>query len=109
MNTEGLWESLTGAFAQVPDPRSTHGRRHPLSAILALGVWAMVSSASSLYAIGQWGMMQSPDTLKELGSSRDRTPAVSTLHKVFSGIDVDALESMLGEWNKSRMGQRRMR
>ena len=103
MNKERLGESLLRAFEKVPDPRSTHGRRHPLSAILALSVCAMVSGARSLYAIAQWGRMQEPAVLKELGFTRDRTPAVSTLHKVFSSMDTDAFESVLGEWIESRL------
>ena len=104
MNNERLGESLLVAFEKVPDPRSSHGRRHPLSAILALSVCAMVSGARSLYAIAQWGRMQEPAALKELGFTRDRTPAVSTLHKVFSSMDTDAFESVLGEWIESRLG-----
>ena len=101
-----MGESLLRAFEKVPDPRSTHGRRHPLSAILALSVCAMVSGARSLYAIAQWGRMQEPAVLEELGFTRDRTPAVSTLHKVFSSMDTDAFESVLGEWIESRLGLR---
>ena len=104
MDTKRLGESLLGAFAQVPDPRSRHGRRHPLGAVLALSVCAMLSGARSLYAIAQWGRMQSAETLRELGFSRDRTPAVSTLHNVFSNMDADVFESALGEWIESRMG-----
>ena len=104
MNTEGLGERLLTAFAQVPDPRSTHGRRHPLGAVLALSVCAMLSGARSIYAIAQWGRMQSPETLKGLGFSRDRTPAVSTLHNVFSTMDADAFELALGEWIETQMG-----
>ena len=104
MNSEGLGDSLLEALAQVPDPRSTHGRRHPLSAILALSVCAMLSGARSLYAIAQWGRMQSPEALRELGFSRDRTPAVSTLHSVFSRMDADAFESALGGWIETRKG-----
>ena len=48
--------------------------------------------------------MQSPETLRELGFSRDRTPAVSTLHSVFSKMDADAFELALGEWVETRMG-----
>ncbi len=99
-----MGESPLGAFEEVPDPRSTHGRRHPLSSILALSVCAMVSSVRSLYAIAQWGRMQEPAVLEELGFTRDRTPAVSTPHKVFSSMDTDAFESVLGEWIESRLG-----
>ena len=96
MNAEGLGESLLRVLEEVPDPRSRHGRRHALSAILALSVCAIASGARSLYAIAQWGRMQDPATLKELGFTRERTPAISTLHKVFRSIDVDAFESVLG-------------
>ncbi len=85
-------------------PIPVHGRRHPLSVILALSVRAMVSGARSLYAIAQWGRTQDPDALKELGFTRDRTPAVSTPHKVFSSMDTYAFESVLGEWIESRLG-----
>ena len=104
MNAEGLGKSLLRVLEQVPDPRSRHGRRHALSAILALSVCAMASGARSLYAIAQWGRMQDPATLRELGFTRERTPAISTLHKVFSSIDVDAFESVLGEWVESQLG-----
>lgn len=104
MSKERLGQSLLRAFEKVPDPGSTHGLRHPLSAILALSVRAMVSGARSLYAIAQWGRMQEPVVLEELGFTRDRPPAVSTLHKVFSSMDTDGFESILGEWIESRLG-----
>ena len=47
--------TLREALEKVPDPRSRHGRRRPLRAILALSVCAMMSGARSLYAISQWG------------------------------------------------------
>ena len=93
MNAEGLGKSLLRVLEQVPDPRSGHGRRHPLSAILALSVCAMASGARSLYAIAQWGRMQDPAILKVLGFTRDKTPAVSTLHKVFSSMAIYLLHS----------------
>ena len=58
----------------------------------------MASGARSIYAIHRWGRIQGPDTLETLGFTRDRTPAVSTLHNVFSRLDADAFERVLGEW-----------
>ena len=86
------------AFAQVPDPRARRGRRHPLVAILALGVAAMLADARSLYAIAQWGRLQSAETVRALGFSRAKTPSVSTLHEVFKGVDVVAFEAALAAW-----------
>ena len=40
---EALGRSLLEAFAKVPDPRKARGRRHPLPAMLALSIAAMLS------------------------------------------------------------------
>ena len=45
--------SLLSFLATVPDPRSRHGRQHPLSAILALVCCAILCGARSYAAIGQ--------------------------------------------------------
>lgn len=45
--------SLLEVMGRLPDPRSGHGRRHPLGAILGLAVCAMLCGARSLYAISQ--------------------------------------------------------
>ncbi len=42
--------SLLDELAQVPDPRSRRGRRHPLPAILGLTVLAMFSGCQSYTA-----------------------------------------------------------
>ncbi|MEK7281033.1 MAG: transposase family protein [Chloroflexota bacterium] len=65
--------SLVQALASVPDPRSAHGLRHPIGAILALAVCAMLCGARSLYAIAQWGR-EHDELTKALGFSRERTP-----------------------------------
>ena len=52
----GEWgPGLLDALSRIEDPRKPKGVRHPLLAILALSVCAMLSGARSLYAIAQWG------------------------------------------------------
>ena len=104
MNSEGLGHGLLAAFATVPDPRSPHGRRHPLPAILALATAAMLSGARSLYAIAQWGRLQPPEVVRTLGFTRDQTPAVSTLHLVVRDLDVGAFEAALSDWALATLG-----
>ena len=47
--------ALLDVLTEVTDPRDPRGIRHPLSAILALTVLAMLSGANTLTAIAQFG------------------------------------------------------
>lgn len=106
MKTEELGSSLLRALAAVPDPRSRHGRRHPLPAVLALATVAMLCGARSLYAIAQWGREQPEAVVQTLGFTRQATPGVATLHRVFKRLDVDVFETVLMQWAQAVLGDR---
>jgi DDE_Tnp_1-associated len=106
MQTEELGPSLLRALAAVPDPRSRHGRRHPLPAVLALATVAMRCGARSLYAIAQWGREQPAEVVRTLGFARVRTPGVATRHRVFKALDVAAFETVLAQWAPAALGGR---
>ena len=90
--------TLLEVMGRLPDPRSGHGRRHPLGAILGLAICAMLCGSRSLYAISQWGRDQGLEVSRALGFTRERTPCVSTLHQVFSRLDREAFEELLEQW-----------
>ncbi len=90
--------TLKEALDLVPDSRSSQGQRHSLGAILALATCAMLCGARSLYAIAQWGRDQGGATAQLMGFSREKTPCVATLHRVFKGLDVAAFEAVVGGW-----------
>jgi hypothetical protein len=90
--------SLKEALDSVPDRRSSQGRRHSLGAILALSTCAMLCGARSLYAIAQWGRDHGAATAQLLGFTREKTPCVATLHRVFKDLDVGAFEAAVGRW-----------
>lgn len=90
--------SLMEALNTLPDPRSPHGRRHPLGAMLAMAVCAMLSGARSLYAIAQWGRDHGEPVAQALGFTRQRTPCVSTFHLVFRRLDHAVFERELSAW-----------
>ena len=100
-----LGPALLEAFQEVPDPRSSLGRRHPLAAILSLAVCAMLANCPSLYAIHQWGR-EHGDLAPRLGFKGSKTPAVSTLHLVFQRLDREAFEAALQEWAQEELGGR---
>ena len=76
---------LLSFLATVPDPRSRHGRRHPLSAILALVCCAMMCGARGYAAIGQWAQDQDITLMHRLGFTR-RPPKVGGIRKVLIAL-----------------------
>lgn len=98
MEQAEIGQSLVAAFARVPDPRSRHGRRHPLPAVLALATAAMLSGARSLYAIAQLGRLQPVEVVQALGFTRPRTPSAAMLHYTFKAVDAAAFEAALQRW-----------
>jgi hypothetical protein len=89
--------SLVDVLGTVPDHRR-HNRVHPLPAILAMSVCAMLCGARSLYAIFQWGR-ENADLITPIFGFRDnRTPCHASLHYVFGSLDATAFESVLGSW-----------
>jgi hypothetical protein len=95
--------SLLEVLTEVPDPRSRHGRRHPLSGILSLAVVAMLSGANSYQAIAQFGRDRGFALAHVLGFTRGKTPTKSTFSVLFRILDVHAFEQALSRWIASRL------
>jgi predicted transposase YbfD/YdcC len=92
---------LSHALAEVADFRKPRGLRHPLAAILALSCAAALCGASGLTAISQWGREHSREVLARLGCTHFPGPSPATLCRVFSQLDVTALEKALTQWWQS--------
>jgi hypothetical protein len=86
----------------VPDPRSRHGRRHTLAAILALVVLAMLRGCKGPVAIAQFGRDHGVALAHALGFTRGKTPVASCLSKLLSRIDPVSFEAVLSRWIQSR-------
>ncbi len=107
METATFGASLRTAFASVPDPRSPHGLRHPLPAMLTLATAAMLSGARSVAAVAQWGRLQSPATVLALDFTRPRFPCGSTFPLVFAALDAVTFETALTDWAFVHLGNAR--
>jgi hypothetical protein len=94
--------SLLEVLAEVPDPRSRHGRVHPLPAILALTVLAMLRGCKGPVAIAQFGRDYGTPLAHALGFTRGKTPAASCLSELFSRLDAVAFEAALTRWIRAR-------
>jgi DDE family transposase len=95
--------SLLELLNEVPDPRSRHGRRHPLPAILALAVVAMLGGAKGYQAIAQFGREKGFALAHALGFTRGKTPTKSTFSVLFRMLDVAAFEQVLSRWIGARV------
>jgi hypothetical protein len=94
--------SLLEVLADVPDPRSRHGRVHPLPALLALTVLAMLRGCKGPVAIAQFGRDYGTPLAHALGFTRGKTPAASCLSELFSRLDAVAFEAALARWIRAR-------
>jgi DDE_Tnp_1-associated/Transposase DDE domain len=94
--------SLMEVLAEVPDPRSRHGRFHPLPAVLALTVLAMLRGCKGPAAIAQFGRDHGAALAHALGFRRGKTPGPSWLSELFSRLDAVAFEAALSRWIQSR-------
>jgi DDE_Tnp_1-associated len=90
--------SLLTVLAAVPDPRGRRGKRHPLSAILALAVAATLCGAKSYAAMADWGRNYGPAFAQALGFTRLKTPCAACLFLLFRRLDRPALEAALARW-----------
>ena len=90
--------SLAQALSLLPDFRQAQGRRYDLLPIFLLSCVAMMCGCSSQSAISDWGRNYSHHWLFRLGFKHASAPSQSTIHRIFKGIDVLRLESLLSDW-----------
>jgi hypothetical protein len=82
--------SLLAFLATVPDPRSAHGRRHPLPAMLAAVCCAILCGARGFKPIAQWLHDQDLALVHALGFTRT-PPKWGAFRKLL--ITLDAVPS----------------
>jgi hypothetical protein len=95
--------SLPEALAAFPDPRSCHGRRYPLAAVLGLLTLGLLFGRKSLDAIAGLGRDYGMPLAHALGFRSAQTPAKSTLSRLLRRLDAAALEAALTRWVASRL------
>ncbi len=97
---------LLDLLAEIPDFRQAQGRRHPLSAILALSVAACLCGYRSYGAIAEWGRNYGTELLSALGFTHRAAPCAATLNTVLRGLDTTAVERALATWAEGVLATR---
>jgi hypothetical protein len=97
-------DSLMELLIGIQDPRGAKGKRHPLPALLALAVVAMLAGMTSYEGIVQYGRERGGAFLYLLGFTRKRGLCKATYSRVFRRIDVADFESRVAQWIQRRLG-----
>lgn len=88
---------LLQALEQIPDPRGRQGLRHPLVAMLATVVCAVLCGHRSYAAMAQWIHAQEVSFWHLLGFRR-RPPQEDAFRKFLNKLDPQLLSCVLNEW-----------
>jgi DDE_Tnp_1-associated/Transposase DDE domain len=89
--------SLFAFLANLPDPRSPHGRRFSLIALLASACAAVLCGQTSYAAIAQWTRNQPAPLRHALGFFR-KPPTDGAFRYLFALLDLSAFEAALAAW-----------
>jgi hypothetical protein len=95
--------TLVEVLADLPDPRSPHGRIHPLPAVLSLVVLGLLMGRKSLASISRMGRFYGAPLAQALGFRRGKTPTKSMLSELLRALGPDAFEAALSRWVRSRL------
>jgi DDE_Tnp_1-associated/Transposase DDE domain len=95
--------TLYEALAALPDPRSRHGRVHPLPAFMGLIALAVLVGRKSLAGIARFGRQHGTPLAHALGFRRGKTPTASTLSRTLRRFDIAQLEAAMSRWIEGRI------
>jgi predicted transposase YbfD/YdcC len=90
-------DSIRRCFADVPDPRRDHTRKHNLWDIIAITICAVVGSADSWVEVARYGVRKLTwlRTFLELPNG---IPSHDTFNRVFALLDPAALQQGFHHW-----------
>jgi predicted transposase YbfD/YdcC len=97
---------LIDILSEIPDFRKAKGKRHPLSAILALACVATMCGYKGYRAFAEWGRNYDKEVtghslMQALGFTHGKGPCPATFSNVFRGINVKLFEEKLSGWAES--------
>lgn len=97
MEGAGL-RTLGAVWACVPDPRSTRGRRYPLTFLLTCVVGGLLCGCNSLAEVGEWCQAQATLLAESFPQQRRHTPCGALFRWLLPQLPVGELEAALAGW-----------
>lgn len=102
--TPGVLADLLVRLSEVGDGRCDQGRLYPVAAVLALAAGAVVAGIRSFAGIASWVSDVPGAWCQELyrrvdaGADAGGPPSKSTIWRVMTGADAEALDAAIGGW-----------
>ena len=98
-------QSLPDFFIDIPDPRRAQGRRHPLSAVLAIICGATLCGMRGYKAIADWAQSLGPKARERFRcrrvDGRYLVPSESIIRNVMIRVDPIDLDRSVQRWNQA--------
>jgi predicted transposase YbfD/YdcC len=82
----------------ISDPRRSQGKRHPLPILLTLSILAICCGHDSYEAMADWAVNYQEGLKEKVPFLAKHVPHATTFHRVFTKLEVEELENILGEW-----------
>lgn len=95
--------SVTRHFGDLPDPRSDHGKRYPLTALITIAICAVICGAEDWVGVAMFGRAKRDWFATFLDLPAD-TPCHDTFARVFARLDPDAFERCFRSWTGALAG-----
>jgi hypothetical protein len=97
--------SLPYFFRDIPDPRRTQGRRHPLPTVLAIASGAILCGMRGYEAISDWANSLGQKARERFNCRREKgrylVPSLSIIRHVLIRVDPVHLDRALQRWNQA--------
>ena len=90
---------LLDVLASIPEIRKPRGLRHPLVALLALSVLALLLGRKGSSAIGQLAAQLPASVREKLGCRRPDPPSEPTFRRALGLLPPGTLESAFNSWS----------
>lgn len=93
-------QSLPSFFTGIPDPRRTQGRRHRLSAVLAIAAGATLCGMRGYKAMADWANNLGQKALRRFGCRYENGRSVVPSESIIR-VDPVHLDHALSRWNEA--------
>jgi len=95
--------SVARHFAGLPDPRSDHGKRYALTALVTVAICAVICGAEDWVGVAAFGWAKAR-WFRSFLDLPDTMPGDDTFRRVFSLLDPDAFERCFQSWTAALVG-----